>query len=170
MLPLLKKQLSEVKKGIDNMLTAIQMGIITASTKARLEELEQQKSNLSLEITKEELSHPKLERNEILFWLKRFRDLDTTKLEHRRRLIDSFVNSIILYDDRMIFTGNYKDSTKTITFAEIEAAGLSSDLTASLGPKPPVFITKTGGFDLLLLIIATRTILLFTIISSFGII
>ena len=65
----------------------------------------------------------------------RFRELDTTKLSHRRRPIDSFVNSIILYDDRMIFTGNYKDSTKTITFAEIEAAGLSSDLTASLGPK-----------------------------------
>jgi hypothetical protein len=37
----------------------------------------------------------------------------------------------------MIFTGNYKDSTKTITFAEIEAAGLSSDLTAPLGPKRP---------------------------------
>ena len=64
----------------------------------------------------------------------RFRELDTTKLSHRRRLIDSFLNSIVLYDDRMIFTGNYKDSTKTITFAEIEAAGLSSDLTASLGP------------------------------------
>lgn len=134
-LPVLKKQLREVQKGIENMLTAIQMGIITPSTKERLEELEREKSYLSIEITKEELAHPKVERDEILFWLKRFRELDTTKLSHRRRLIDSFVNSIILFDDRMIFTGNYKDSTKTITFAEIETAGLSSDLTASLGPK-----------------------------------
>ena len=145
-LPVLKKQLREVQKGIENMLTAIQMGIITPSTKERLEELEQQKSYLSVEITKEELSHPKLERDEILFWLKRFRELDTTKLSHRRRLIDSFVNSIILYDDRMIFTGNYKDSTKTITFAEIEAAGLSSDLTASLGPTKSSEIVRFQSF------------------------
>lgn len=134
-LPMLKKQLKEVQNGIDNMLNAIQMGIYTPSTRARLEQLEQQKSHLSVEITKEELSHPKLERDEILFWLKQFRELNITKLEHRRRLIDSFVNSIVLFDDRMIFTGNYKDSTKTITFAEIEAAGLCSDLTASAGPK-----------------------------------
>ena len=46
------------------------------------------------------MDHPVLERNEILFWLKRFRELDTTKLSHRRRLIDSFVNFIVLYDLR----------------------------------------------------------------------
>ena len=146
MLPVLKKQLREVQKGIENMLNAIQMGIITPSTKERLEELEREKSCLSIEITKEELSHPKLERDEILFWLKRFRELDTTKLSHRRRLIDSFVNSIVLFDDHMIFTGNYKESTKTITFAEIEAVGLCSDLTASLGPNKQKWLYAVSAY------------------------
>ena len=65
-LPVLKKQLREVQKGIENMLNAIQMGIITPSTKERQEELEREKSYPSIEITKEELSHPKLERDETL--------------------------------------------------------------------------------------------------------
>jgi hypothetical protein len=47
MLPVLRQQLADAEKGIENMLNAIQQGIITASTKARLEELEAQKSDLS---------------------------------------------------------------------------------------------------------------------------
>jgi hypothetical protein len=33
--------------------------------------------------------------------------------------------------------GNYKDGTKTVTFAELEAAGLGSGFTASCVPKRP---------------------------------
>mgnify|MGYP003416435097 CR=1 FL=1 len=54
--------------------------------------------------------------------------------EHRRRLIDSFVNAIFLYDDRITFTFNYKDGSKTITFAELEKAGLGSDISALAAP------------------------------------
>jgi hypothetical protein len=38
----------------------------------------------------------------------------------------------------MIFTGNYSDSTTAITFAEIKAAGLGSDLTMRAVPKEPI--------------------------------
>ena len=44
-------------------------------------------------------------------------------------MINSFVNVVYLYDDHLVFVGNYKDGTKTISFAELEAAGLGSDLT-----------------------------------------
>lgn len=42
-LPALRKQLEETERGITNMLNAIQMGIINASTKQRLDELEDRK-------------------------------------------------------------------------------------------------------------------------------
>ena len=71
-----------------------------------------------------------LKRGQTLFWLYRFRELIPQKLEHRRRLINSFVNAVYLYDDRLVFVGNYKDEAKTVTFAELEAAGLGSDLNA----------------------------------------
>ena len=37
-------------------------------------------------------------------------------------LIDTFINSIFLYDDKMVITFNYKEGTKTITFAELQEA------------------------------------------------
>ena len=50
-------------------------------------------------------------------------------------MINSFVNVVYLYDDHLVFVGNYKDGTKTIPFAELEAVGLSSDLNALSVPK-----------------------------------
>ena len=44
-IPALREQLKECEKGIENMLNAIQMGILTASTKTRLEELEARQNN-----------------------------------------------------------------------------------------------------------------------------
>lgn len=134
-LPLLRKQYAEIQRGIDNMLNAIQQGIITSSTKERLEELEQQKSEIAVKITKEEMRRPTLTKEQIVFWFERFRKLNTNKLEHRRRLIDSFINSIYLYDDRMVITFNYKDGSKTITMEEIENSAISSDLTSLAAPK-----------------------------------
>ena len=133
-LPLQRKQYADTQKSIDNMLNAIQQGIITASTKERLEALEKQKSELSVQIIKEEMAKPLLTREQVVFWYHRFRKLDTRKLEHRRRLIDSFVNAIILDEDKITFTFNYKNGTKTITFAELEESGLGSDINALAAP------------------------------------
>lgn len=116
------------------MLNAIQQGILTPSTKERLESFEKKKNELSVEIIKEEMAKPAITKDQIVFWLHRFRKLDTKKREHRRRLIDSFVNAVYLYDDRMIITFNYKDGSKTITLAELEKSALGSDINV---PTPP---------------------------------
>lgn len=134
-LPLLRKQYADTQRAIDNMLNAIQQGILTPSTKERLESLEKKKNELSVEIVKEEMARPTITKDQIVFWLHRFRKLDTKKREHRRRLIDSFVNAVYLYDDRMIITFNYKDGSKTITLAELEKSALGSDINALSPPK-----------------------------------
>ena len=144
-LPSLRKQYAEIQKGIDNMLNAIQQGIITSSTKERLEELEQQKSEIAVQITKEEMRRPTLTKEQIVFWFERFRKMNTNKLEHRRRLIDSFINSIYLYDDRMVITFNYKDGSKTITMEEIENSAISSDLTSLAAPRKDVTALQFNG-------------------------
>ena len=133
-LPLLRKQYTQVQKSIDNLLNAMEQGIITPSTKERLEALEQQKNELSVQIIKEEAARPTITKEEILFWFHRFRKLDTDKIEHRRRLIDSFINAIYLYDDKIAFIFNYKDGAETITFDELNDSALSSDLSAFGGP------------------------------------
>lgn len=133
-LPILQKQFSEVQKNIDNMLNAIEHGIFTPSTKERLELLEREKTELSVQIMKEEMSKPKLTKEQILFWIYRFRKLNPKKLDHRRRLINSFLNSVYLYDDKIIIDCNYQDGTGTITLEEVENSALGSDLTSLAAP------------------------------------
>ena len=125
-LPVLNSQLGETTKGIENMLNAIQAGIFNTSTKQRLDELEKRKAEIERSIAIEEMQKPMFTREQIVFWICRFRKLDVTTLAARKRLIDSFINSIVVYDNYILITFNYKDGTKRISFEEIESSDLSS--------------------------------------------
>ena len=131
-LPLLNKRLGEVQKSIANILSAIEQGIFTPSTKQRLEELEMQKKDLEIEIAQESITRPMLDRDQIKFWFHRFRKMDASKPENRRRLIDSFVNSIILHDDRIEFYFNFKKGARTLSLTDLEKG---SDTLDSLPPE-----------------------------------
>lgn len=133
--------MTEAEKGIENMLNAIQQGIITPSTKQKMDELESRKSEFLVWISKEEMARPMLTKDQIIFLFHRFRKLDTNKLEYCRRLIDSFVNAIFLYDDKMVITFNYRDGTKTISFSDLEKSELGLDIN---GLAEPFFNSNTG--------------------------
>lgn len=66
--------------------------------------------------TKEELKRPPLTKEGLIFWLHQFRKLDVTKEAHRQMLIDTFVNAVFLYDDKLLLTFNFKDGTRTILY------------------------------------------------------
>jgi hypothetical protein len=119
-MPFLEKQLADTDKAITNMLDAIQQGIFTPSTKQWLEELEQQKESIGISIANEGIRYNRLTKKQILFWLSRFRNMDTGNHEQRQQLIDTFVNAIFVYDDEIVFTFNYKDSTRTVGLSDIE--------------------------------------------------
>ena len=120
--PLYEQQLREADTAISNLLNAIQQGILTRSTKERLEELENRRDELENRLACEKLAKPKVSAEFMTFWLHRFRKLDVRQKSHRKMLIDTFINAIFLYDDKMVITFNYKEGTKTITFAELQEA------------------------------------------------
>ena len=138
-LPLLEKQMHEVENGIENMLNAIQAGVLTNSTKSRLEKLEAQQKELEIRIAEEKIARPRLSENQVRFWLTRFCKLDPNVKSHRETLVNTFVNAVYLYDEKVLITFNYKDGTKTITFDEIAAKdapeGNGSDLVNFAPPK-----------------------------------
>ena len=121
-LPLYEQQLQEAQKGIDNLLNAIQQGILTKSTKTRLEELEATKEDLEIKIANEKIAKPRISPEFVTFWLHKFRKLDVRQQSHRKMLIDAFVNAIYLYDDKMVITFNYKDGTRAITLNDVKEA------------------------------------------------
>ena len=126
------------------MLNAIQAGIITESTKQRLADLEQSKSDLEERITENRIQHPALTREQITFFLDQFKATDINDEEQRQRLIDSFVNAVYVYEDKIILIFNYKDGTKTITLNDVN----SSDLITSGPPKQIRTFTNGKGPNL----------------------
>jgi DNA invertase Pin-like site-specific DNA recombinase/uncharacterized coiled-coil protein SlyX len=131
-LPLLQKQLKEAEKGIENMLDAIQQGIITSSTKQRLDDLEARKADLEISIVQEKMQKPVLTKEQIVFWISRFKDGDIDDVKYQRSVIDVFVNSVYVYDDKLVLMYNYKDGAKTVALEDIQ----SSDF---IGCTPPRF-------------------------------
>ena len=145
-IPLYEKQLRDAESGIQNMLNAIQAGILTSSTKERLEQLEETKRELEARIAEEKLAKPKVTEEFIRFWLLRFRKLNMNQKDQRQALVDTFINSIYLYDDKVLITFNYKEGTQTVTFGEateVASEGNGSDLDCIPAPmKRPAAALK----------------------------
>ena len=135
--PVLKQQLQQCETEIRNVMKAIRQGILTDSTRECLEELEQQRDSLRGSIAQLQLERRKFTKEEIVDWVGRYKNGNINDPDYRRENIDTFVNSVFVYDDKLILTYNYKDGSQTLTLQEIEAA-LSSDLTGMCPPKGAV--------------------------------
>ena len=121
-----KNQLSEVEKKLNKLAEAIAQGVFSSTTKKLLDDLEEQKSNLEVELFKTQINHPVLTKEQIQFALYSYRKLDLSSQEGKQQLIDGFVNSIFLYDDRFLITFNYKGQSKTVTFEQVNSSSLTS--------------------------------------------
>lgn len=149
-LPMYEQQLQEANTGINNLLNAIQQGILTKSTKSRLEELEAARDDLENKIALEKLAKPRISEEFVRFFLERFRNLDLSKLEHQKMLIEVFLNAVYVFNDKIVISCNYKDGTKTVNFSEMESAltlrasASGSDLDCPGAPKPSKTLSFRG--------------------------
>jgi len=130
-LPLLEKQLAETKKAINNMLNAIQSGILTESTKERLEELEQSKKDTEATILQEKTATPTLTKEQIKYWICQWRKVNPDDEKSRQNLIDTFVNAVYHYDGELLIIFNHKDGEKKITLDEANASRSASKKKSS---------------------------------------
>ncbi|MBR3766743.1 MAG: recombinase family protein [Clostridia bacterium] len=128
---LLKAQLEEVEKKLNNLAEAMAQGIFSATTKKLLDDLEAQKKTIETDIIQYQIRNPIVPKEQLLFALYNYRKLDMSVQSDRQKLIDSFVNSIYLYDDHFIITFNYKNTSKKVSLKEIN----SSSLTSSTPPN-----------------------------------
>ena len=130
-LPVLQAELKEVKRRIDNLVAAIEQGILTPSTKSRMEELEQQREELETSVLQEQIETPPITREQILFWFDQFCYGDPADIAFQEKVIDCFVNSIYLFDDRIVVNFNYQEGGHPVSLEEV----LSSFLDGNGAPK-----------------------------------
>ncbi len=117
----LQKALADVNKSIRNLIKAIEEGIINKATKTRMDELDEQKSEIEAALAAAKLKQNLgLTKEHILYFLKKFADMDYTDLNCQKRMIKTFVNSVFVYDDKVVLTFNYSGDDRTITLNEID--------------------------------------------------
>lgn len=98
----LRMRLAESIKARDNVMTAIEQGIITATTKARLTQLENDVAELQSQIDYEKAKNKvTVSREDIVAFLKSFQSGDIEDKRFQETLIDTYLVSVYLYDDKL---------------------------------------------------------------------
>ena len=134
---------------LKNIASAIAQGIITQTTKDMLLEAEADKITLECNIEKEKLINKTvITKEQIAFWISQFKDGDPNDGEFCRRLIDAFINSVYVYEDKVVITYNYSGDNNKLTISDIQdalknRASTDSDIT---GFVPPQSVECTARF------------------------
>ena len=117
----LRKQYAEAEKARNNIMKAIEAGIITDSTKNRLIELENQLGELDVLIAQEEIKRPPLTHDHVLFWLEQFRDGDVSDPDFVERLCDVFIHTVVCYNEKVVIIYNFSDANNnhSIRFSDV---------------------------------------------------
>lgn len=118
---ILEQERRELTKAIDNILLAIEKGIITNSTKQRLNELEDKLNTVKCKIAVEE--------NETKFILTKqdiIKFLRKAVKNEPKQMLKLLIKKIILYDDKVEIYFNYVDNKEPDDF-EHQALSLSTE-------------------------------------------
>ena len=150
----LEARKKENEKAIANIMSAIEQGIITPTTKSRLLELESESANIDRGIAREMIAEPLFTQEQIAFSLSRFQNGDIEDESYRMQLIDTFLNAVFLYDDdKLVLTLNYSGERSKITLSIMEKAVFKGDGVCSSFAPPPAsgkltqVTAKSGAVD-----------------------
>lgn len=87
-----------------------------------MDELDEQKAEIKAALASAKLKENLgLKKEHIVYFLHQFANMDYTDLECQKRLIKTFINSVFVYDDKVVLTFNYSGDNRTITLMEIDA-------------------------------------------------
>ena len=139
----LEKALVQIDRELDKLVDALTEAPKVAHRKIydRMEILEAQRVDVETDISRLRIAQAiRLTETEVRAWITQFCTGDLTDSEFRKRIIDVFINSIYLYDDRIIIFYNIKGG-KQVSFVELESTiaqeeEKGSDLNACASPAP----------------------------------
>ena len=116
-----QRQLAQTDTAISNLIRVIEAGILTEETKKRMDELTQQKADLKASIADREIARGfHLKKSHIAYYLRSLRDADWSDKEAQKRLIQTFVNAVFVYDDHITLAYNFSGDKNTITLRDMQ--------------------------------------------------
>ena len=94
-----KAELKDTESKLQNIMTALEEGFFTPTTKNRLLELEELRGDLERKIAREKIKKPDLTKEAIIYYLESFKNKKISDNDRKRTIIDTLINSIFVYDD-----------------------------------------------------------------------
>lgn len=129
-IPELTAKKQEVEQSISNITKAVEKGIASDTLLNRLMELEAEKKDLNTQLAEEEKYIYRIDRDQVIFWLTKFKDGDIEDENFRRHIIDLMVNSVTVWDEPdgfKITTAYNLTSNKSKTFRVSDKADSPSN-------------------------------------------
>jgi len=105
----LELQLADATRSLNNLIKLAEGMDDPQPLAARIVELDATKTDLEFQIEKEKLPRIILTKEQIIYWLTHLRDLDMSEADVWRKIINTFIHAVFLYDDKIIITANYED-------------------------------------------------------------
>ena len=155
----LKAKLAETEAAIRNIVKAIEAGVFSETTGERLRELEAERDTLRIDIERENVKRPTLVKEQVIYFLSKFKGGDINDKEYQRQIIEMFVDKVFIYDDRIIITYNHSGEHNEVTADIVEEAASEavSECSDKLSLSPPdeyrsntiIFFMMGGLFGLM---------------------
>ena len=116
----MESEYAETLRKISNINDAIEAGIWNTSTSARLRDLEDSAESLRVSIETLRYSQSQLiDRDRVLFFLRRFHKGDRNDPLLRRHIIETFINSVYVYDDHLKIIVNNLEGNQRLPLPDL---------------------------------------------------
>ena len=112
----MENSLAEARKASKNIMSAIEQGIITATTKSRLMELEVQIADLERSLAISRSMNDLVDRDRIVYALEKLQTGDVTDKSYQEKLINTFVKMVYLWDDKIRIDYYYAGKKNSVTY------------------------------------------------------
>ena len=111
-----ENELAEKRKATKNIMAAIEQGIFTETTKDRLIELETNIKELERTLLLYRAADEPLEKERVIFALEQLRGGDIESKDYQKILIDTFVKTVYLWDDKIKIEYYHTTKKHSVTY------------------------------------------------------
>lgn len=116
----LERKLQKTKRAITNTIKAIETGVSTETLPLRLQELENEQRALESEISYQKNTQTVISVDQIEFFLTQYLQPSENHVEYKKYIINTFVSSVYLYDDKMLVYYNLRHRGRELDSSTIE--------------------------------------------------
>lgn len=118
----LKSRRRECEKAIGNLVAALEAGAASPTIAARVRDREEELENIKFAIAEQELVQEKFDEKKIMYFLSKVPEGDRTDINYMQRIVDTFINSVFVYDDRVVICYNFDGDGSKITVNDVDKA------------------------------------------------